>query len=45
MHLYLRDICLLLFLAMSNLLFAQKSMEDYNDGKLTTVEVFFEMGQ
>lgn len=36
----MKYICLFVYLFLSSHLFAQKTMEDYNDGKLTTVEVF-----
>lgn len=36
----MKYICLFVCLFLSSHLFAQKTMEDYNDGKLTTVEVF-----
>lgn len=36
----MKYICLFVCLFLSSHLLAQKTMEDYNDGKLTTVEVF-----
>lgn len=36
----MKYICLFVCLFLSSHLFAQKTLEDYNDGKLTTVEVF-----